>query len=113
MCVRDRVILIDRDRTRSERRCDLAHAIAHIELDHHDRRNEHDEAAAVRYASKMLIDVQDLANAIEQSSGELDESAAAYLDVDMETLSVRCQHLHPAERAFLRQRLAHLEGAST
>lgn len=108
MCVKDRVILIDKGRTRSERRCDLAHAIAHIELGHRDRRNDQDEQAARRFHAKLLIDLPDLASGLLFSAGSVDEWAAEYLEVDMETLHLRVQHLHPAERAYLRQRLSEL-----
>lgn len=112
MCVKDRVILLDQSRSMIERRCDLAHAVAHIELGHTDRRNKADERAAVRYAAKMLIDLDDLADAIETSAGLVDECAAAYLNVDMETLAARVEYIHPAERGYLRRRLSALSAGT-
>lgn len=108
MCVKDRVILLDAARSVRERRCDLAHAVAHIELGHTDRRNKTDEQAAVRYAAKMLIHLEDLADAIEASAGVVGDDAAHFLQVDVETLDARVRHLHPGERGYLQRRLAAL-----
>lgn len=109
MCIRDKVILLERDRTKWERRCDLGHALAHIELGHTDRQNKNDERAAVRHAAKMLIDLVPLGEALAQSLGKATDEAAELLGVDVETLTVRLQVLHPTETAYLRRRLAHLE----
>lgn len=108
MCVKDRVILLERSRTKWERRCDLGHAIAHIELGHRDRLNKAEERAAVRYAAKMLIDLKPLGEALAGSLGRVDEDCAESLAVDVETLMARLECLHPAERAYLTRRLAYL-----
>lgn len=104
--MKDRVILLDERRTRNERRCDLAHAIAHIELGHTNRRSQAEEDAARRYHAKLLIDLHDLADGLYFSAGLVDQWAADYLDVDLETLSLRTQHLHPSELGFIRSKLA-------
>lgn len=108
MCVKDKVILLERSRTTSERRCDLAHAIAHIELGHGDRRNKGHEKAAVRLSAKMLIDLDPLGEALTACQGRVDEDCADLLRVDVETLRARLECLHPAERGYLSRRLAHL-----
>ncbi len=112
MCVRRRVILLDHTRTRNERRCDLGHALAHIELGHTNRRSKSDEEAAKRYAAKMLIDLEQLGDALERSLGKVTDEAADDLEVDVETLTIRLQHLHPGEYGYLKRRLAFLAEAS-
>jgi Zn-dependent peptidase ImmA (M78 family) len=108
MCRKNKVILLEQDRTMRQRRCDLAHAIAHIDLDHTDSFDRKAEAAAVRYAAKMLIDLDPLADALAATGGRVTYDGAHLLGVDVETMTARLQHLHPAERAHLRRRLAHL-----
>lgn len=112
MCVKRKVILLEHTRTRNERRCDLAHAIAHIELGHKNRRSKSDEDAARRYAAKMLIDLEPLADALVRSLGKVTEEAAEELEVDVETLTIRLQHPHPGEFGYLKRRLAFLAEAS-
>lgn len=108
MCVKDRVIFIDRARTTAERRCDLAHALAHVELGHNERRNHRQERAAVRYAAKMLIDLDPLAEALAAVYPSPAADAAEILGVDVETLAVRLECLHPGEMGTIRRRLRRL-----
>jgi Zn-dependent peptidase ImmA (M78 family) len=107
MCWKRRVILLENDRTKWERRCDLTHAIAHIDLAHR-RLDDKSEAAAVRYAAKMLIDLEPLSAALSMSEGQITPDAADALGVDEQTLMARLQHLHPGERGYLMRELAHL-----
>lgn len=102
MCWRRQVILIEHERTVAQRRSDLAHAIAHLDLEHRgDTFNRHHEEAANRYAANLLIDVRALADAISWSQDG--NEVADALRVDIETLRLRMKHLHPSERAYLRQ----------
>jgi len=107
MCWRRRVILIEHTRTVAERRSDLAHAIAHLDLDHRgDTFNRHHEDEANRYAANLLIDINALADAMAWSQDG--DEVAEILRVDTETLRLRLRHLHPSERALLKRRLVHL-----
>lgn len=107
MCMERKVILLEAERTKWERRCDLAHAIAHIDLGHGSF-DDKSEAAAVRYAAKRLIHRDRVAEAVAHTNGDVTLETAEYLGVDMETLSVRLHHLHPAEKAVIRRHLAGL-----
>jgi Zn-dependent peptidase ImmA (M78 family) len=109
MCRKNKVILLERDRTMRERRCDLAHAIAHIDLDHTGSFDRKAEAAAKRYAAKMLIDLEPLGDALAVTGGKVTYDGAHLLGVDVETMTARLQHLHAAERGYLRRRLARLD----
>jgi len=108
MCVKNKVILLERDRTKWERRCDLAHAIAHIDLGHTEQLDRKSERAAVRYAAKMLIDLEPLGDVLATTGGRVTYDGAHALGVDVETMAARLQHLHPGERGYLRRRLTHL-----
>lgn len=105
MCWDEKVVLLELHRGIAERRCDLAHAIGHLDLEHRgDTFNTKHEEAARRYASKMLIDLVPLADAMAWSESR--DEVAELLRVDVSTLNKRLEHLHPAERAFLQRRLA-------
>lgn len=108
MCIKSKVILLERNRTIRERRCDLAHAIAHIDLGHTNSFDRKTERAAVRYAAKLLIDLEPLADVLATTGGHVTYDAAHALGVDVETLTARLQHLHPGERGYLARRLSHL-----
>ena len=107
MCWDSRVILLERSRTIAEHRCDLAHAIAHIDLAHRgDTFNTKHEEAANRYAAKLMIGLEPLSEAMAWSDNYAE--VAELLRVDERTLRMRLQCLHPAERAYLKQRLSNL-----
>jgi Zn-dependent peptidase ImmA (M78 family) len=115
MCWRRRVILLEREHGRDRRRCSLTHAIGHIELEH--RGGEFDtksEAAANRWAAKMLIDLEVLADVLAWNGWRINEATATDLKVDLETLINRVErhHLHPAELAYLRRRRSQMEDAA-
>lgn len=109
MCPERRVILIERGHSRAQRRCSLAHAIAHVDLDHQASRalTQLQEAAADRLAARRLINVRHLADAWlwSETFGEV----AHELDVASHFLEVRLRYLHPAERHFLRRQVAKKE----
>lgn len=91
--------------TQAERRCTIAHEIEHLLrgpvpgwLRSREER-EVDQAVARR-----LIDLKPLGEALAWAHN-LPE-AADELWVDEATLQARMEHLHPAERAYLRRRLS-------
>lgn len=106
LCRRRRVILLELGHDRSERRCSLAHALAHLDLDHLSANGWWDarqEAAADRMAARRLMSAQQLADAAVWSAN--DAELASELGVDMHMLQVRARTLHPAERAYVLGRL--------
>lgn len=110
LCPDRKVILIERSDTRAGRRCSLAHAIAHIDLEHRNVDgliSARQELAADRMAARRLIDVRHLADAWLWS--ETFEECAHELDVEPRYLALRLERLHPAERHFLRRRIASKE----
>lgn len=100
-------ISLRRGMTQAERRCTLRH-----ELEHHVRGTfteaelEREEHACELAAARDLIGICELGEALAWSSGP--HEAAEELWVDEGLLEIRLAHLHPAERAYLRQRLAEL-----
>lgn len=107
MCWDNRVILLETARTIAEKRSDLAHAIGHLDLEHRgDTFNRKHEEAACRYAAKLLIDLEPLGEALAWSRSPVE--VADSLRVDVSTLTKRLERLHPAERGYLKRRLAHL-----
>ena len=103
-----KTISLRRGMTQAERRSTLRH-----ELHHHFRGPvpeallEQEELACEVAAARDLIDIRKLGEALAWTQ-DLDE-VADELWVDPELLIVRTEHLHPAERAYLKQRLAHLD----
>jgi len=86
------------------RRCTLAHELAHIDLGHTDGCSPAEETQASVLAARRLIPIESLADALVWSP--LPEIVADQLWVDLDTLEVRLGHLHPAERHYIRRRLA-------
>lgn len=106
-------IAIDDRLTRTERRCALAHELAHIDLEHHhqaagngqgtSRIARRNEAEADQLAARRLITLEDLVEHVPGASCRWE--LAERLDVTEHVLAVRHEHLHPSERAYLKQRL--------
>lgn len=99
----ERVILVDESISVVERRCALAHEIAHIdtgdiptELCWYAARQE---TAADKLAARRLVDVHDLAGKARYCS-DLRELAHE-LGVTVDVLALRCSMLHPAERGLV------------
>lgn len=105
MCWDAQVILLEGARTVPERRSDLAHAIGHLDLEHRgDTFNRKHEESASRYAAKLLIDLDVLAEAMLWSNDY--REVAELLRVDIPTVKKRLEHLHPVERSYLNRALA-------
>lgn len=93
-----RTITLDRRLTQVERRCTLAHELEHVA-------GHHDETVCDRNAARSLLpDVRRVGEALAWAHSL--EEAADELWVDEPTLRARLEHLHPAERHYLRRRLA-------
>lgn len=99
-------VTLDPRLTQAERRCTIAHETEHIYRGP-ARATERgrEEAAVDRAAARKLIDIRDLGEALAWSIDL--HQAADELWVDVDTLTTRLKHLHPAERAYLKRRLEH------
>lgn len=112
MDVRRRVILLDRGGGRGERRASLAHAVAHLDLEHvvvggfiGDRQ----ERDAERLAALRCVTIPALADAI-RWHGQTWSHVAEAVEVDERLLRVRLDMMHPSHQAQLRAELAcHLD----
>lgn len=102
-----RVILLEQTHGRAARRSSLAHALAHLDLGHHDTLagwfENREEAEADDLAARRLIRLEDLARALAWTP--LRAEVAAELDVDLEMLAARERGLVGAERRRLRRLL--------
>jgi hypothetical protein len=100
-------ILMSKGLLQVERRCILAHELAHAlrgDLPCGDARlDERQEAAVEQWAARRLIELPALADALRWSD-DLDE-VADELWVTPDLLQVRLQHLHPSEAGWLRHSL--------
>lgn len=110
LCLRAKVILLERGVAAAVRRSSLAHAVAHLDLGHipakgwFDRRQEHE---ADQLAARRLVRIERLAE-VARWTRDVSE-AAVELDVDQRTLRIRMAHLHPSERALIGRALADIE----
>lgn len=106
LCRRRKVILIETGMTSAERRCALAHAIAHLDLDHQEARRAfeaREERHADHLAARRLICLWDLADT-RLGAFQVEEWAES-LGVTAHILRTRVDHLHPAELAYVKLRL--------
>lgn len=93
--------------TQAQRRSVVRH-----ELEHYARGpvweawREREELACEVASARYLIDIRKLGEAMAWAHGI--EEVADELWVDEDLVRVRLDHLHPAERAYLRERLEHL-----
>lgn len=95
------------DLSQVERRCVLAHELAHLERGQTTCQPDVVERAVDNHAARFLLpDIHDVAEALVWAGCRLHE-AAEDLWVTEETLRARLdpRHLHPAEHAILRDRL--------
>lgn len=101
-------ISLRRGMTQAQRRSTLQH-----ELHHHYRGRylrailDREELACELAAARDLIDVRKLGEALAWSQDARIVAHELWVDVDL--VRVRMDHLHPAERAYLRERLSHLD----
>lgn len=99
------VILMDARLRQTQRRCALAHELAHEERGDTacNRLDARQELAADLMAARWLIELGDLLSALKwtRDKGEL----ADELWVTRDLLQIRLDHLHPAEKHHLRKGL--------
>lgn len=108
LCIHEhRLLVMSRRQTQAERRCTLAHELVHVDRGPAPAgRQELEETIVERIAARQLIDIRKLGEALAWSSEPA--TVAEELWVDEPMLRARLDGLHPAERAYLRERLAHL-----
>ena len=101
-----RDVSLQRGMTQAERRSTICHEVVHLERGPAVRGYGAREELEVskEAARRLLPDIRVVGEALAWAVC-LDE-AAEELWVDRGTLRVRLEHLHPAERAYLRRRLA-------
>lgn len=100
VCRRRKVILVERNMSRAERRCTLAHEIAHLDLEHGAPVNERsEERAADVLAAERLMALTDLAAALRWALSF--EELAEELDVTTHMARVRILALSIEEKAWL------------
>lgn len=103
----DRIIMDRRLETQRERRSVLTHELGHQARGDlpcgDDRLDERQECAVDQWAARQLIELPALADALKWSDDP--DEVAECLWVTERLLWVRLNHLHPAERAWLRDAL--------
>jgi hypothetical protein len=111
LCPTRKVILIETAHTWPEKRCSLAHAVAHLDLGHATMRlgyfEAREEAAANQLAARRLITLDDLAEVLCWTRDYFEIAEELLVDVTM--LKVREKHLHVAERHYLRRQVRPME----
>lgn len=111
LCPQRRVIVIDAGDSWPAKRCSLAHAIAHLDLGHAEipgRIFDRDhERHANQMAARRLVTVEQLVDVLCWTQYETE--VAEELQVDLETLRTRRDHLHPSELAKIRREVRWLE----
>lgn len=99
----DRLLMDKRLGLQVERRCVLAHELAHAvrgDLPCGEAvLDARQEAFVEQWAARKLIHLDDLADALRWSRQADEVAEALWVTVDL--LEVRMRHLHPAERAYL------------
>lgn len=102
-------ISLRNDLTYAERRCTLEHELLHLERGPAPLGwvEQDEERVRRETARRMLPDIREVGEALAWATCE--EEAADELAVDVPTLRYRLRHLHPAERGYLRHRLAEID----
>lgn len=98
-------VVLAHDLTQAERRCTIAHEVEHIlrgPVPPH--LIEREEKAVDRNVARLLLpNIDEVADALAWANDIV--TAAEELWVDEGTLKARLTYLHPAERAYLKNRL--------
>jgi Zn-dependent peptidase ImmA (M78 family) len=109
-----RVILLEREHSPAQRRCSLAHALAHLDLGHAETPGgwfEHrEEVEADDLACRRLIPLTDLAVALSWSRDH--DEVARELEVDAPMLAIRQSRMRIEERRRLRRLLSRSDRAT-
>lgn len=103
-CAVTRAMAFHPEQSQAQRRCTATHEIVHAELAHAGPCTESTELMVLKISARRLIGVRALGDAV---VFHLDDRAALAQElwVDRQTLDARLDHLHPAEKGYLRRRL--------
>ena len=93
-------IWLEVDQLQVERRCALAHELAHIDLGHTTKPTVAEEQAARRFAAQKLITWDALVDVFRWAHNAAEAADELWVTVDV--LEDRLRFLHPHERALLR-----------
>jgi hypothetical protein len=105
-------ITLHPDQRQDERRCTATHEAIHAEWGHEGGCDPKTELRVRKEAARRLIPIAALADALMFYGHDLHQ-VRLELWVDPETLRTRLDHLHPAERGYIRARMrARDEGAA-
>lgn len=97
-------VSLRRGMTQAERRSTVCHEVVHLERGPAPKGyGRQDELQVSQEAARRLIQLQPLGEAL--AWAHCLAEAADELWVDTGTLRTRLEHLHPAERAYLKRRL--------
>lgn len=91
-----------------ERRCTITHELIHHERGERWGCTGRDEEQVRQETARRLIPLVHLADALRWSLDA--HELADHCWVDLDTLLVRLEHLHPSERHYLRRATAHHRG---
>lgn len=94
-----------------ERRCTATHEAIHAERGHRGCQPAAVERAVRTEAARRLVPIADLTGALVIYGDDLIQVADDCW-VDLDTLTTRLEHLHPAERGYIERRIAAREGAA-
>lgn len=103
-----RTISLRRGMSQAERRSTLRHELEHIYRGPGlEGYVDAEEMACELSAARDLIDIRKLGEAMAWTESVHDLAEELWVDVNM--VRMRLGHLHPAERAYLKRRLSHLD----
>lgn len=96
------------DLSQVERRCALAHELAHIQRGEGTCQSEDVERQVDNHAARYLLpDIHAVADALVWAGGHIGEAAdALWVTRWLLTARLHRRHLHPAEVAIIRERMA-------
>lgn len=110
-CERTRTMTLDPRQLQSERRVTATHEAIHAERGHDGCQTDSVELSVRKETARRCITIYALVDAI-LFYGETDLPALANeLWCDLDTVQTRKDHLHPAERGYIRQRLEARDGS--
>lgn len=111
-CADTRTIRMHPGQGQAQRRVTATHEQIHAERGHRGCQPDAVELSVKKTTARRLVSIYDLVDAV-LFYGEHNVSALAEeLWVDVETVQIRLEHLHPAEAGYLSQRLAARDGAA-
>lgn len=97
---------LDPRQLQAERRCTATHELIHAERGHRGCQPPAVELSVRSECARRLIGINALVDAVLFYGEQNLPALADELWVDVETVTIRLNHLHPAERGYLDRRIA-------